>query len=128
MNKAHKKLLRDNFEKAVADYVAAFLNMYELDARYGYWVSDDMTGVYAYGDNHFLSLSNLIYIVDNNVPESTLEEWEEYCLWAHEFGQTIPNLDSWVKGCPRASKEQMEHLIKLKQDFDDAVQDCKGAF
>ncbi len=128
MNKAHNKLLRDNFEKAVADYVAAFLNMYELDARYGYWVADDMTGFYVYGDSHFLSLSNLIYIVDNNVPESTIKEWEDYRIWAHEFGQTIPKLDAWVKGCPRASKEQMEHLIKLKQDFDDAVQDYKEAF
>lgn len=108
---------RSNFDKAVGEYVAALLKMYDWDARYGYWISDDTTGIYAYEDDHFIALSDLIYIVDNDVPLATLEEWKEYCLWAHEYNQTIPNLPSWVKGAPRASKSEMDALSKLHDDF-----------
>ena len=114
-----KNKLRTAFDKAVANYVAALLEMYEWDAYYGYWVGDDNTGIYAYGDNHFINLANVVYIVDNDVPLDVLEEWEDYCLWAHEFNQSIPNLDSWVKGCPRVSKEEMEALSKEKQELEE---------
>lgn len=127
-NQKQVNALRERFDRAVAGYVAALLKMYDWDERYGYWVADDTTGVYAYGDYHFLNLSDIIYIVDNKVPESVLEEWEEYCLWAHEFNQTIPNLASWVKGCPRASKGEIEALRKAKQDLDDAVKHIKEKY
>lgn len=130
MAKNHQQVstLHKYFSEAVDKYVAALLKMYEWDASYGYWVADDNTGVYAYGDYHFLSLSNIIYIVDNKVPEDVLCEWEEYCLWAHEFNQTIPNLDSWVMGCPRASNEEMAALRKAKQDLDDAIKETKEMY
>ena len=120
-----KNKLRTAFDKAVTNYVAALLEMYEWDAYYGYWVGDDTTGIYAYGDCHFLTLSNIIYIVDNDVPLDVFEEWDDYCLWAHEFNQRIPNLDSWVKGCPRESKEEMEALRTAKQDFENQIQELK---
>lgn len=126
MNK--KTNIRKRFDKVVADYVAALLKMYDWDERYGYWVADDTTGIYAYGDNHFLSLSDVMYIVDNDVQEKTLEEWEEYCLWAHEFNQSIPNLTSWVKGCPRASNEEMEVLRKAKQAWENAIKETKEKY
>ena len=126
--KMDKKKLRERFDKVVADYVAALLKMYDWDERYGYWVADDTTGVYAYGDNHFISLSDVMYIVDNDVQETTLEEWEEYCLWAHEFNQPIPNLASWVKGCPRASKDEMEALRNAKQELDDMAKHYKEKY
>lgn len=122
------RLLRMNFDKAVADYVAALLKMYEWDSFYGYWVGDDNTGVYAYGDNYFLNLSDIIYIVDNNVPFEVFDEWCEYITDAHEVGLHIPNLPSWHKGCPRASKEEIERLKGLRKDFNDAVKQCKEKY
>lgn len=115
------KKLRQNFEKAVGDYTKALLKMWELDAHYGYWIGDDMTGVYAYGDDIFINLSDLIYIVDNKVELKDVEEWQEYCVFAHEFNQTIPNLPSWVKGCPRLNEAEKQRLIDAKRDFEDTV-------
>ena len=110
------RLLRVNFDKAVADYVAALLKMYEWDDFYGFWVGDDNTGVYAYGDNYFISLSDIIYIVDNNVPFEVFDEWCEYQPGAYEVGIPVPNLPSWHKGCPRYSKEEIEEMRrKLKK-------------
>ena len=120
--------LRQEFDKVVEMYVAALLKMYGWSGYYGYWVGDDTTGIYAYGDSHFIALHDLIYIVDNKVPEKTLEEWEEYCLWAHNFKQTIPNLDAWVKGCPRASKEEMTHLENLKMNLDKEIENYQEKF
>ena len=120
--------LRAKFDKVVNEYVATLLKMYDWDSFYGYWIGDDTTGIYAYGDSHFINLSDLIYIVDNKVPEIVLSEWEEYCLWAHEFNQTMPNLDSWVKGCPRASKEEMAHLESLKMDLNGEIENYKKKY
>ncbi len=127
-NKKQVNQLRNNFDKAVDEYVAALLKMYEWDGRYGYWIADDNTGVYAYGDYHFIALADIIYIVDNSVPLDTFEEWDEYCLWAHKFSQTIPNLPSWVKGCPRLSKDERMHLEKLKDDLKEAIESYKDKY
>ena len=127
-NKKQVSKRRSNFDKAVGEYVAALLKMYDWDGHYGYWISDDTTGIYAYEDDHFIALSDLIYIVDNDVPLATLEEWDEYCVWANEYNQTIPNLPSWVKGCPRLSKDEMAHLEKLKDEFKEAIKSYKDKY
>lgn len=128
MNKAHLQLLRGNFEKAVSEYLAAFLEMYEWDAHYGYWVADDCTGIYAYGDDYFINVSDIIYIVDNQVKKEDFDEWYKYCVFATEFGQTIPNLSSWLKGCPRLSKREIRHLCELKSNFENAMRECKEKY
>lgn len=120
--------LRREFDKVVNKYVAALLKMYDWSACYGYWIGDDTTGIYAYGDSHFIALRDLVYIVDNKVPEKTLDEWEEYCLWAHNFKQTIPSLKSWVNGCPRASKEEMAHLESLKMSLNGEIENYKKKY
>ena len=117
--------LRQEFDKVVNKYVATLLKMYEWDAYYGYWIADDTTGIYAYGDNHFIALHDLIYIVDNKVPEEKLDEWEEYCLWAHDHNHPVPNIHSWVKGCPRVSKEEIKRLDSAREDFEDAIENYK---
>ena len=53
--------------------------------------------------------------------EKEFMEWSEYCTWANEFHQPTPNLRSWMNGCPRCSKEEMEHLTELKKKFMDDV-------
>ena len=116
--------IRLNFEIAVRDYVRELLKRFDWDAVYGYWVADDCTGVYACGD-YFINLADVIYIVDNNVKFEEFDEWYSYCLWAHENGQTTPNLSSWVKGCPRASKSQMERIDNVKQALADLYSELK---
>lgn len=120
--------MRQNFETAVADYVAALLEQFDWVATYGYWVADDCTGIYCYGDEYFINLSDIVYIVDHGVTFETFATWYEYSNNAHEFGLTHINLQSWCMGCPHASEEEIEHLRKLKQDFFDAVKECKDKY
>lgn len=123
-----KEKLRTDFDKAVDAYLDALVEMYGWDSYYGGWVAADRTGVYAYAEDVFINLSDIIYIVDNDVPKEEFDKWYSYCLWANDFNMTIPTLPAWVKGAPRASKAEMERLEKLRQEFNDACNDIKERF
>ena len=120
-----KALLRQDYEKAVNGYLCELLRMWELDAHYGYWDFDQPGTIYHYGETHNLSMEEIIYIVENDIEEDEVFEWEEYCLDAHEFGLNTPNLQAWHKGCPRTSQEVFEKLRKLKSDLEKAVEEEK---
>lgn len=122
-NKALIRLLDDDYTKACNGWVNQLLLMWELneDSGYGYWAGDQVGGVYCYGEFIFIDMENIIYCVKNDVTEKEFMEWSEYCTWANEFHQPTPNLRSWMNGCPRCSKEEMEHLTELKKKFMDEV-------
>lgn len=120
--------LRNNFNKAVKAYLDELHKQFDWAECYGYWVADDTTGIYVYADTHYLNLSDIVFIVDNNVTIDEFEEWEKYCEWAHEFNQTEPNLRSWHNGCPRASKDEIKHLNALKKRFEDEVDKLKELY
>ncbi len=120
-----KKVLRCQFAVACNGYLNELLRMWELDANYGYWNSDEPGTVYHYGDTHNLTMEEIIYIVENDIEEDEVLEWEDYCLDAYEFKFTTPNLRSWHMGCPRTPQETFDRLRQLKADLDKAVEEEK---
>ena len=127
MNKtkdAVKRQLKEQWEKACNGYLVELLRMWELDAHYGYWIGDEVGGLYDYGDGMItISMDNIIYCVENDVTQEKYMEWQEYCCDAAEFGFGTPNLKSWMRGCPRVSHETFERLRKLKADLNDAIKE-----
>lgn len=129
MTKAHLRLLRENYEKACNAYLLALANMWGWCCQsYGYWVGNDVGSVYSYGDGTFINLDDIIYCVENSISEERYNEWVEYCMWAHEFRQDIPNLKSWNMGCPIVDKETRERLSKMKAELDTAIKETKEKF
>ena len=120
-----KRELKEAYEKVCNNYRDKLLRMWELDGHYGYWNSDQPGTIYHYGEVHNLTMEEIIYIVENDIDEDEVLEWEDYCLDAYEFKFTTPNLRSWIMGCPRTSKETFDTLRKLKQDLQDAVEEEK---
>lgn len=121
-----KALLRQDYEKAVNGYLNELLRMWELDAHYGYWIGDEVGGLYDYGDGSFdINIQDIIYCVENDVTREQYDEWQEYICDAAEFNFPMPNLRSWMRGCPRTPPEAFEKLRKLKQDLNDAVEEEK---
>jgi hypothetical protein len=120
--------LRYELNKAVHAYMDELYKQFDWAECYGYWVSDDTTGIYCYADTHYLNLSDIVFIVENKVTIDEFEEWEHYCMWAHEFNQTEPNLRSWHNGCPRASEDEIMHLNALKKRFEDEVNKLKELY
>ena len=124
MNKAHIKLLKENYEKACNDYVAALLTLWDLDGYYGFWIGEDVGGVYEYGDGIFtINMQDIVYCVDNGVTEEEYEEMLEYCVKCLEYNLPTMNLNAWHKGAPR---HDFTKLDALKKDLDDAIEDYKN--
>ena len=120
-----KRMLKEQYEKACNGYLVELLRMWELDAHYGYWNSDKPGTIYHYGETHNLSMEDIIYIVENDIEENEVLEWEDYCLDAYEFEFTTPNLRAWHMGCPRTPKETFDRLRQSKADLANAVEEEK---
>ena len=120
-----KEMLKEQYEKACNGYLCELLRMWELDAHYGYWNSDEPGTIYHYGEWHNLTMEDIIYIVENDIEEDEVTAWEDYCLDAYEFKFACPNLDAWHRGCPRVPQEAFEKFRELKRDLDKAVEDEK---
>ncbi len=125
---AVKQQLKEQWRQAVRGYQAALLNMWELDAHYGYWIGGEEGSVYDYGDGMFtISIDDMIYCVDCDVTREQYMEWQEYIVDAAEFGFTIPNLRSYLRGCPRTPPEVFEKLRAMKRELDKSVEEAKKA-
>ena len=117
-----KAMLREQCEKACNGYLTELLRMWELDAYYGYWIGEEIGGVYDYGGGMFtIGMNDIIYCVENDIGREQYIEWQEYCCDASEFGFDMPNLKSWIMGCPRTSQEVFKKLREMKKILDDAI-------
>lgn len=117
------KDIKKNYEEACNAYLKLLLQMWELDEDYGYWVGNDVGGVYAYGDlGLFVNFDDMRYVVENNIKIKEYREWLDYTVWATEVLQPCPNLKSWHKGCPRADKATQERLTMLKREIEQTVE------
>ena len=119
-------MLKEQYEKACNGYLVELLRMWELNAHYGYWIGDEVGGLYDYGDGMItISMDNIIYCVENDVTQEQYMEWQDYNSEAYEFGFDTPNLRSWIMGCPRTPPDVFEKLRKLKADLGDAIEEEK---
>ena len=126
---AVKRNLREQWLKAVRGYLCELLNMWELDSYYGYWIGDEIGGVYDYGGGTFtIGMDDIIYCVEHDVTEKLYMEWQDYLCDAAEFGFDTPNLKSWMMGCPRTSQEVFKKLREMKKILDDAIKAEKEKF
>ena len=120
-----KRELKEGYEKACNKYRDELLRMWELDAHYGYWNSDQPGTIYHYGEVHNLTMEEIVYIVDNDIEEEEVMVWEDYILDALEFGFDTPNLMAWHRGCPRVSIVTFARLRQMKADLEKFVDDEK---
>ena len=126
MNKAQKELLKSNYEDACNSYLKALADAWGWDTdSYGFWIGGCVGETYSYGDDTFINMQDIIICVENDVKQEEYDEWQDYCLFAHEFNQNVPNFDAWHRGCPRLSKDAQKHLIALKERLDKAINDYK---
>ena len=53
--------------------------------------------------------------VDNSYNWKDVQEWWDYTFILKSIDDSIvtPNLESWMKGCPRRSKEEIDELVNL---------------
>lgn len=117
--------LKEQWEKACNAYLLELVNTWDLDTSYGFWIADDVGGTYAYGDVYFLSMEDIKYCVENNLTREEYVEYQEYNSDACSLGFDNINLRSWHNGCPRLTKEQIQHLYDLKKELNDETERLK---
>lgn len=126
---AVKRKLKGQWELACNGYLCELLNMWELDSYYGYWIGEEIGGVYDYGGGMFtIGMDDIIYCVEHDIGREQYIEWQEYCCDAAEFGFDTPNLKSWMMGCPRTPPEVFEKLRKMKAELNEAIKAEKEKF
>ena len=126
---AVNRKLKEQCEKACNGYLVELLRMWELDAYYGYWIGEEIGGVYDYGDGMFtIGMNDIIYCVEHDIGREQYIEWQEYICDAAEFGFDTPNLKSWMMGCPRTQPEVFEKLRKMKAELNEAIKAEKEKF
>lgn len=123
---AVKRQLKEQWQKACNGFLVELLRMWELDAYYGYWIGDEVGGVYDYGDGMFtISMDDIIYCVLSDITREQYIEWQEYICDATEFGFDMPNLKSWMMGCPRTPQAVFHRLRGMKAKLYKAVDEEK---
>ena len=119
---AVKQQLKEQWKQACKGFLDELLRMWELDAYYGYWIGEEIGGVYDYGGGMFtIGMNDIIYCVEHDIGREQYIEWQEYCCDAAEFGFDTPNLKSWMMGCPRTPPEVFEKLRKMKAELNEAI-------
>lgn len=118
-----KQMLKKQWRKACNGYLVELLRMWELDAYYGYWIAEEIGGVYDYGGSFTIGMDDIIYSVEHDVTQQQYMEWQDYICDAAEFGFDQPNLKSWMKGCPRTPAETFRRLRELRANLDDAIKE-----
>lgn len=125
-----KDQLWAKWSKACNNYLYALAKMWEWDIdAYGFWVGDEIGGIFAYGDHTFMSMDNIIYCVENDVDSEQFQEWVDYCIRCDLVGITgTPNFRAWHEGCPRLSEERLSHLEQRKTEMDEAIKRLEEEF
>lgn len=117
-----KAKIKEQYEFAVNSYLLELLDMWELCAGYGYWIGDDVGGVYDYGGMFTINMEDIIYCVEHDVTYEQYMELQEYICDAAEFGFDMPNLRSWMMGCPRTDEETFKKLREMKKGLEKAIE------
>ena len=116
-SKNDKKVFRDKFNVACSLYVNELERMWDLNHAYGYWVGDEVGGVYDNDGFITISLLDIIYCVEKDISLEEFLEYQDYNVKASDFNFHTINLKSWHTGCPRMPKESIEHLEKLREEM-----------
>lgn len=127
----NKESIKRAYRRACLDYLYQLLDdwgLYEKDddiTKFGWWVGDEIGGVFCLEDDTFINMDEIRYCVDNNIDYDTYQDYLEYATKCYDFGFDHMNLNAFVIGAPRVSNEEFERLEMLQKNLDDAINDIK---
>lgn len=123
-----KRKLRSRFANICESYRHTIERMWELNKADGYWVAEEIGGVYDNAGVVTLSLLEMIYCVENDIKLEEVLEWQDYNIEAQEYGFNCINLKSWHKGCPRVPREKLEEFRAKRRELEQMAEEAKEHF
>lgn len=124
-----KETAREYFVKGCNEYLRLFCEKHNFDYEVAKdeWVGGVVGGAVFCCDWCF-NMEDIITDIEQDAPNGEIEEWFAYSIDAINLGITHPNYDSWLKGCPRCSQEEINRLFDLKREFEKAVKEAKTKY
>ena len=110
-----KSNLRNDYEDACNNYITEFVRISEFD--FEGWIGYNVGGIALFGD-YAIDFSNIVYIVDNDVPIDTFVNWYWFCA---EYEQCKINLQNYFK----LECDYKAEKIKLGLKENDIMNDFK---
>ena len=123
----YKRELKLNWKEICNNYLFEFCNKHEYAYEPDCWIAGDPGTIVNIGDM-FVSMENIRYDIDNDVPGHYFENWYWKSLEVYELtGQNYINYKSYCEGCPdpwpesrlssiRAAKCRVEEAQKALED------------
>lgn len=106
--------IKQAFETACNAYLKAFCEKHGYDYESCVWI--DMGNIVDIAD-YCVDLNTIRIDIDKEAPEKEFVKWYDYTLRLgmvdHEI--STPNFESWLKGCPRRSEEEILELEGLHE-------------
>ena len=114
--------LRLAYEAAVTNYLAAFMEQYDLSCDPEPWVGNEIGTIAEVGD-YFFGFDDIKRCVDENVKWEDLIEWYDYTTEVSILGLTTINLKSWLMGAPRVNQMRIEEIKAKRKELDELIEE-----
>lgn len=120
------KLLKGEFADACEKYLQAFCKNYQMCYEKDAWVADKV-GTIACVCDYYFDFSVIKYCVDNELTDfNELMSWYDYTINCTQLAISVPNFESWHKGCPRVSNDKLEKLLAMKSNLEKEIKGITG--
>ena len=102
-------------------YLNEFCDKHEYAYEPDCWVANNPGTIANVGDM-FVSMDDIRYDIDNDIPEEYFEEWYWKNIEVYELvGEKFMNYENFCKGCPDYwTEDKLESIRKAKQRVIDA--------
>ena len=113
--------LKSEWQELCNKYLKKFCEKHEYTYEADCWVASDPGTIANIGDM-FVSMENIRYDLDNDIPEEYFEKWYWKALEVYELvGEKFMNYENFCKGCPDYwTEDKLESIRKAKQRVIDA--------
>lgn len=105
------------------EYLKEFCDKHEYPCEPDMWVGGDIGTIVMIGDM-FVSMDNIRYDIDNNVPEYYFDKWYWKSIEISELtegAENYMNYENYCKGAPDYwTEERMQRILTLKMRTEEA--------
>ena len=115
----NKEALKANYKNACDDYLEAFCEKHGFDWDYSHWMGNRPGEIVSVGD-YFVDMKTIVDDINLDAPEEEFWKWYDYTLDMDLLGaKPLPDFGSWIKGCLRKSREEIDKLKALQQNIEE---------
>ena len=124
MTDKERQELKLAYEAACTNYLAAFMEKYDLSCDPEPWVGNEVGTVAEVGD-YFFDFQDIKRCVDEDVIFDTLIEWYDYNIEVSILHLPTINLKSWLMGAPRISEFRIAEIKTKRCELENLIEETK---